>query len=38
MVSRCQQDGSWKIVLDNPMSFERGRFEVFDTGSLTRRR
>ena len=23
MVSRCQSDGSWKIVLDNPMSFER---------------
>ena len=23
MVSRCQRDGSWKIVLDNPMSFER---------------
>lgn len=23
MVSRCQRDGSWKIVLDNPMSFDR---------------
>ena len=23
MVSRCRPDGSWKIVLDNPMSFER---------------
>lgn len=22
IVSRCQPDGSWKIVLDNPMSFE----------------
>jgi uncharacterized protein (TIGR02246 family) len=22
MVSRCQPDGSWRIVLDNPMSFE----------------
>jgi uncharacterized protein (TIGR02246 family) len=23
MVSRCHPDGSWKIVLDNPMSFDR---------------
>jgi ketosteroid isomerase-like protein len=22
MVSRCQPDGSWRIVLDNPMSFD----------------